>query len=415
VSVVRTATGVISVNSLAACERSLGFAPAAVLLWWSLQDGEGPADGNRGGLGFVASEGAGGICWLSEDGVDRARTATWADDLPVLGLVQSTDDLPPFRAQVDLSALGFTVRPMAVDRTWQVHYFAIGGAGVRAAAGWWQVPTAVEPRSVRLDLAARADLVLLVATAAERRGTLTQGISLGLGAASRPRRQVSTAFVSPDGVPPGSAAGAQRADRSILLAASRTDIGVLGRVRRWCTGGMTVEWEAGSARPGQMLYLAVSGVQSRVGSATSPPKRAVRRTRVIGMRPRGLLCFSWGLAAAREARDIGRLTLGGASSTSEMGAVSWDDRDTLGTVTATHVRSSIKDLLLVPDTQTGGLHAAASLSGLRHGGFTLNWTRSDGPRRQFHYVAIGDPSRIRIQVLVDRLWRRAGRIRRSAG
>jgi hypothetical protein len=415
VSAVRTAAGVISVTPRAGCESILGFAPAAVILWWSLQDGEGAADGNRGGLGFVACQGgAGGIGWVSQDGIDRARTATWTDDLPVLGLVGPDDDVPSLRAHVELSDSGFTLLPAQIDRNWQVHYFAVGGAGVQACAGWCPVPAAAGPVAVALDLPAPSDLVLLVATAAERRGKLTRGISVGLGAASRPRGQVSTAFVSPDGVAPGSAGGAQRADRSMLLAASRTDIGVLGRVTRWRTEGMTIEWETGSARPGQVLYLAVSGVRSRVGSATSPPTPATQRTRIIGMRPRGLLCFSWGLAAAREARDIGRVTLGGASSTGAMGAVSWDDRDTPGAVTATHVRSSRRDVLLVPDTQTGGLHAAASLRGLGRGGFTLEWTRSDGPRRQFHYVALGDPYRLRIPALGARLRRRIRRVRRPS-
>ena len=46
-------------------------------------------------------------------------------------------------------------------------------------------------------------------------------------------------------------------------------------------------------------------------------------------------------------------------------------------------------MLVVTDTQTGGVHAQAALKSIDDRGFTLDWTESDGKPRQFGYVALG--------------------------
>ena len=80
-----------------------------------------------------------------------------------------------------------------------------------------------------------------------------------------------------------------------------------------------------------------------------------------------------------------------ARARGEAGCVSWDDRNVDAPETAKHVRSSGAHVLVVADTRTGGIHAQAELVSLDEGGFTLDWTASDGTAREFVYVALTAP------------------------
>ena len=124
-----------------------------------------------------------------------------------------------------------------------------------------------------------------------------------------------------------------------------------------------------------------------VGVDRSPTRPGAVVTRV-GFRPSALLFFSWGLGASATPRGIGRLCLGAAAA-GEAGCVSWDDRNVTSPETATRVRSSGTHVLVVVDTRTGGIHAQAELASVDEGGFTLDWTVSDGTAREFVYVALG--------------------------
>jgi hypothetical protein len=187
--------------------------------------------------------------------------------------------------------------------------------------------------------------------------------------------------------------------------AAAAELDGLARVGGHDERGFTLDWEEGSSVPRQVLCLALAGARCKVGGGSSPATPARRAVRGMGFQPRALVCFSWGLAASAAASHIGRLSLGGATSSSRQGAVCWDDRNTGDSATATHVQSSTEDVLMVSDTRTGGLHASATVAGFNRRGVTLEWTRSDGPRRQFLYVAIGSPRRRRVALLGDLLSR----------
>jgi|RhiMetdeSRZDD1v2_1073273.scaffolds.fasta_scaffold05486_2 hypothetical protein len=332
----------------------LGFRPAALVAWWSRQDGHGVGSGNRGGIGFWTSEHCAAVAWASEDGTPDARTAHAAEPVAILGLAGASGEVA-MRAQVEFGPDGVTLTwtPPPME-PWLVHFLALGGASIRSAQVGW-APSA--------PAAGGADLVLVAPAG---------GATIGIGAGDGRRRAAAGYSVAP-GSAPGAVSGAQRTDASIVD---------LGRpVRRAC-------------------YLALAGVRAKVGADVSPTRPGPRQTRV-GFRPEALLLFSWGLAASRRPRGIGRLCLGGAAGP-ESGCVGWDDRNATAEVTATHVRSSGDDVLVVADTRTGGIHARAKLTGADDGGFTLDWSAADVVRRQFAYVALAESGSV-------------GRVRRLAG
>src|SRR5205085_10597036 len=104
------------------------------------------------------------------------------------------------------------------------------------------------------------------------------------------------------------------------------------------------------------------GFACRVGAAASPRRAARSRVRRGGFRPDAVLVFRWGLSAREHPTDIGRLSLGAAAGRS--GAAAWDDRDVDARPATTHSVSSTRDVVVVTDTQTGGIHAQASLASM---------------------------------------------------
>ena len=103
----------------------LGFAPRAVIAWWTRQEREGVAPGNRGGLGFwAAGAGTAAVAWASDDGASPTRTSRVADSAAFLGLEHASVQ-EPARAQLasfdqDGFTLSWETRPEATsDHLWQ--------------------------------------------------------------------------------------------------------------------------------------------------------------------------------------------------------------------------------------------------------------------------------------------------------
>jgi hypothetical protein len=246
--------------------------------------------------------------------------------------------------------------------SWTVHYLALGGRVSAARAGWLSPGEALNQAS--------ADLVLLVPGPSEEEEG-AGGPLVGIGAATRDRQAVA-AYATRTGDEPGTVVAAQRHDAAAVAFAPGSDSATLGRL----TPGYTLEWDR-TPPARRFAYLAIEGVRAKVGIAQSPRRPDTRRTRVE-FRPEALLAFTWGSLASNDPKRIGRLCLGAAVAGASTCA-SWDDCNVEADETRTHAASS-DDLLLVADTQTGGIHAQAAVSAVDDRGFILDWHRSDGRR-----------------------------------
>jgi hypothetical protein len=366
----------------------VGFQPAVVIAWWTRQENDGIVLGNRGGMGFWAAEPAcAAVAWASDDGAIPTATARVHDAAALLGLDRAGDGVAMRATVASFDADGFTlawdVQPTA---PWTVHYLALGGPAVTdARVGWVSAPTSPGRQTVPLDRI-DPDLVLFLPTAASVRGASVEGLSLGIGAVAG-KRQAAAGFVSRNGADAGDVGGAQRTDAAIMAVADRAALSCLGTVSV-AGAEVAIDWVATPAEPIEVPYLAVEGVRARVGAHVSPTEPGSRATRGVGFRPDALLLLTWGLHPSTEPTDIGRLCLGGATSPATCGCAGWDDRDTDARPANTHVSSSTRDAVVVTNTQTGGVHAAASLRSIDDDGFTLDWHTSDGFRREVVFVAL---------------------------
>ena len=334
-----------------------GFEPRALVLWWAAAT-EGIARGNAGGIGFAAGDTAAAVAWSSADAAEPTATARATDRAALLGVD------PQSKAVVlrgDLAGTTLSWAGAAPGST--VHWLALAGDAVtRARAG---------DAAGRVRLGFRPALVLVAPA-----GT-GPGLLAGIGAATADG-QAGTSYRSADGAPEGEVAGAQLPDAAIVIPADRDSLAAAERVRLHDDGFEIAQ---------EVVYLAIGGgLVCRVGTADSPRSPSRKRVRRVGFRPDALLLFTWGLSPRDHPSDIGRLCVGAAAGCA--GCAGWDDRDVDARPTTTHAVSSTRDVVVVTNTQTGGVHAAATLASLDVDGFTLDWRASDGPARQLAYVAL---------------------------
>jgi hypothetical protein len=354
----------------------IGFRPVVVVSWWACQPTSGSTRGNRGGIGFWADGESAAVAWASRDGAASTGTSQLADQAALLGL-ERDGTAPALRAVVESSDDdGWTLRyPTPPAETWTVHFLALGGAA-SGEVGW---TTSTRTPSPARRSVSRSSLLFLVPAPIES-GVVVRDLAIGFGAEGT-QGQAVAGYLCLDRDVPGRPQGAQRSDAAHL------------------------DWPEGRGQ--RCCYLRVDGVHAKVSTDVSPAASGVRHTHV-GFRPEALMLFSWGLSHSTLWKTMGRLCVGGVAG-GESGCVGWDDRDDDATETVTHVRSSTEHALVVADSQTGALHAQATVAALDSRGFALDWT-SDGKRREFAYVALTarDP-RGRVRRALDRLPHRSRR------
>jgi hypothetical protein len=379
----------------------LGFRPRALVFWWSAQASWGSAPGNRGGVGLVADGGQSAVAWASHDGAEAIRASRWLDDVAIIGFETAGADRPDVRGRaVAFDDSGFVLEWLTRPRTdWIVHYLALGGSDLTEATVFRF--TSIDEGFQYVDGPKfPPDFVLLVPSGAAKPGDRAEGVLVSLGVATDETSQAVCAFQSRDAAGAGESRSRQQTSAVAALAFPAAGDRAVARLVSTDSSGFTLEWSGEGTKLGSVICLALKGGRYKIGTDVSPKAPGTRRTRRLGFRPSALLAFSWGLRPSQEAKDVGRLCFGAAASRAQ-GCATWDDEHRAAPPTKTHVHSTDEALILVPDTQTGGVHAAAGIRAVDPDSFTLEWARSDGPAREFVYVAFGSsgadrPLRVRL-------------------
>ena len=367
---------------------ALPFRAAAALFIWSAQDADGIVTGNRGGIGFATATGGTAVGWESVSGA-RAQCAAQAGASAALVEVDARE-----RRISAVAEAAFGHRSVSLNwRTGahtdaRIRYFAIGGADVTAQARWLEVPPG-NARQTVTGLGFVPTLLLFVPAIATVGDEPVAGLLAGFGAATA-REQAAAGYLLRDAAGPGAVVGAQLSGCSVVGFGDGFSIARRARVAALTSDGFDLEW---SASPGggelRVACLALGGVDAQLGLGHSPPAPGHSRTRTTLVRPRAIAFFSWGLGARDAPADIARLSVGFACPPAISACVAWDERDVPAQLTSSHTASSTSDVIVVTNTQTGGLHAAATPASVGEWGFALDWHHSDGFRRQFVYIAVG--------------------------
>lgn len=368
----------------AAHAEAVPFEPKALIAWWSRQSETGFARGNSGGLGFSTPTGQVAAAWASEDGADPPRSRRWTSDTAILCLAAAGVEDGMASAAVTFAERGFSIawdRPLGPCL---VHYLALGGDDVESAAVVRFRGDSEGQHGVR-GLGFQPDLVVLAPT---YRGPAPEANLLACVGASTATAQAAAGFASADGRSPSEVRVAQRDDAVVVVPLpGRREPAAEARLLSVDADGFTLDWRFDERGPIDVVGLALRGGRIAVGVSSSPMRWRRRRRVRVGFQPAGVLAFTWGLQASPLTKEIGRFTLGGASSDA-VGSTCWADHRWVG-ASQTQSRASDRALLEVVDTGSEGIHARVLLDRFVRDGFTVDWNVRDRVRRQFAYVALG--------------------------
>lgn len=383
----------------------LDFRPRAIVLWWCRD----PSQGCAGGIGF-ATDGAGdaSAAWAADDTLAPGVLSHWGADAPLLFHADPRRPEASCHAQIRFADEGFSFeydRPP--EHPWLVHYLAIGGTDLVSSAvhSFALDDTGTYPVT-GLDFTPSA--VLAAVGAGSQAGEPRSGLAVGFGAAARQSNQVASGFVSKADAGGTIVRGAQCTDALALLPVAEPsgDFAALSRLASFDQEGFTLE-TTHLTYPLPLAVLALEGGAYKVDLGT-----ASSRTTAVGLEPAGALLFGTGLNAARHARQIGRVCVGGFSRDQSAGCVSWSTHSRGAWPPQPRSRSSTEAAFEVVDTTSDELHAQATLAGFGRGRFSLSWPVRDRAPRDFGYAAFG--TEVARPTLGDRLrlLGRAGALRK---
>jgi hypothetical protein len=373
--------GVVRLEAGVTSPEQLDFRPRALVLWWCQERSAGCA----GGIGF-ATDGGGdaSAAWVADDSLAPGVLSRCGAEAPLLFHAYPRTPAASFLGHVHFADWGFSVEcGRDPEQPWLVHYLALGGPEVRGAAVRSFVLGAAGARRIT-GLGFTPGVVLAALGAGSTAGEPRSGLAVGFGAAARQSGQVAGGFVSQVEAGGTIARGAQCTDAIAVLpaAVASGEVAALSRIASFDADGFTLETTRLTAElPLAVLALEGGNFGVGLGSASS-------RATAVGFELAGALLFGTGLDAMSQARDIGRLCMGGFSRDRRAGCVSWSTRRRGAWPPAPRSRSTTEAVFEVVDTTPGGLHARATLSALRGRRFLLSWVR-DRPHRDFGYVAFG--------------------------
>jgi hypothetical protein len=376
------AKGVVRLEAGAMAAEQLEFRPRALVLWWCREQ---PA-GGAGGIGFATDgEGEASTAWAADDAVASGVLSRVGSETALLLHDDPRTTSSAVHGGIRFADRGFSVHcEREPERPWLVHYLAVGGSELHGAAVRSFVFDGTDTLAVK-DLGFQPGLLLATVGAGAVAREPQPGLAVAFGAAAGPSRQVAAGVVAHAGAGRTIVRGAQCTGAvAVLPAASASgEIGATARLVSLDPDGFTLEGALSSSEL-PLAVLALAGGRATVGLGDA----ASRRTSVE-LEPAGALLFGTGLTATAQARDIGRLCLGGFSRNLGAGCVSWSVRARGAWPLDPRSRSSAEAAFEVVDTTTGEPHARATLSGIGRRRFSLAWPVRDRYPRNFGYVAFG--------------------------
>ena len=375
---------------------TLGQTPKAIILWTNGKTDQTLGAGYRFGFG------------LTDGTTSKALTASSSDAVSpsVVGrriankAVTIVDAAGTLQAEADLQSwdtTGFTLNWTTNDATATVvHFLAIGGAKISAKVIGWTMPIATGSKTVT-GVGFTPDVVLSGHIGAAATGapptTSTNG-SLGLSWFDAAGDQGSTCSFSQSAFATTSTHRYQRADK-----ASVANSNVLTKEATWTsmdTDGFTLNYTTANASAGQMISLALKGVQARASSFAKATGGAPASQQVTGLsfRPSVLLFASAQDTSSSAVGANARFGFGATDGTTD-GSIAFHDADGVGTTSTDGVDKTSKSFVKVNnDTQT--IDAEAATTSLDTAGFTLSWTTNDAVATEILYLALAPARRVMV-------------------
>lgn len=374
---------------------SLGLDPKAVLAFYGSQTATGGSSDAHLGFGFsgTAAEDI-SIYYNSDDNVTTSDTVR--STLTNAFLKSTVAGATTARITATMSSLGtdkFTANFTATVSGVKHPFLALGGADItNAVAGTVSSSTDTSNFSVT-GLGFQPDIVFLAVQLISGTGTANNTSTISFGVAKSSSARWCTVMRSQNAVADANTVRGFYNNKCLIITsstvASTADEYDLVSMD---SGGFTLSHATSSGAAWTIAYLAIKGGQWAVGDFTQATSTGVQ-TSVSGLafQPVGILLGSAVHDTANTIVDTARMSIGAASSTTSREAIFAGDEDAAATMKTDSYYATDKVIVLCDEAGGGAptVLAAADLSSLDSGGFSLNWTTADATARNIGYVAFG--------------------------
>src|SRR5712692_5617965 len=372
---------------------TLGVAPKAMILWTSGDTGSAFTNDYHTSFGMTDGTTSKAVATASQNNVTTSSASRRVAN-KVITIVQWGQTV---LAEADVTSMGVTTFVLNWttnnNQAYIIHYMLIGGTDIRAKVNGFTYATATGNQSIA-GVGFKPDFVLFSSSNDGLTGTVPVSAAEGgftLSAMDAGGNQWASAFFITNTVSPSETTRGQRTDSALLAIDNAPVYTMQASFVSMDTGGFTVNYSAASALAGNVIYLALKGLNVHVGSFNkvtggAPASQAVTGT---GFRPKAVLFASYQDATTTSADFEGRMGWGATDGT-RMGSSAVIDQDSTGTTATQSIDKTTKTFMKV-DNNTPAIDAEANITSLDTNGFTLSWTTNDAVATELLYVALRSP------------------------
>lgn len=370
----------------------LGFAPKALILFWTLQTAEGYAVDNNFGFGIATESGQFQVSAYSKNGAPSSNTdAGTRNDINTILFPRASVDPSVKAYSIGFDSDGFTLK--FEDNTtsaYIIHYIALGGSDiVDTAVGKFIVPTSGASMTV-VGPDFRPDFLLAITGQYDNSTTASSHFSLGF------TDGMAQGYVNVWSQSSQATANTKRQQNiSSLLRNVDGDVtnGMDLRFTRFTNSGFQLGINANPASAHNVYYLALKGGRYKVGDFNAP---SVAGDSVIntGFQPKGVMMTSYGKGVSATWDDDYELSIGGASADpanpgqlGTEGSIWGGDIDASADANVDMNTNTTKVIRLADNGATTG---EGDIQSFDSNGFTVDWADPDPEASQILYWAAGN-------------------------
>lgn len=368
----------------------VGFQPKALLFWGTTRTSDGVFGALAMTIGFTASATSADHMAIGTGGDDAAATSNVANTQGAFVARMTTSSATASVVAAEITAIsstGFTIDFTLTTSGADIYYLALGGDSLtNAKSGQFGKKTSTGSQSVT-GIGFQPTCVLFLHSALSSGGRASDAF-MHFGAAKSNTERWTLSTDSNDGQAAGDA---DRYFSSSNVLSRNSDTGTvlnLADLTSLDSDGFTINWSSANATAEDIGFLALQGVDVKIGTLTVPASTGIQSISGLSFRPSAIILAGINSTTTGSVVTDWSLSFGAAVSTTERAAVYTGDQNTADpTVTKT---ASHNDRAYVSYSQASSpsIVNSADLSAFNATSVDLNWTAVSG-QPTYGYIILG--------------------------
>lgn len=367
----------------------LSVIPKTMLFWSARQTSSGTVGaGTSAFIGMTDLTNERVVTWSS---VDAAATSDCSRRGAIVTLSFVTDGTDPNGSVVNVGASTFDISWADNDTDATIiHFIAIGGSGVQASVDTWTLQTTASNKAIT-GVGFKPDVCIHITASATSSPTADAHVTLGV--MDKNGNQWTASIYSADGQGTSNTLSGSTS-AGCIGGRSSNGQGIDNLFTSMDEDGFTTSSGAGINAADIVYTLSLKGIQVLAGNFTKKTSSGNQAAQTIGFTTEAFLVASTQATAQSGLDDDhARFSLGGASSTSEVEAMSWTDEDAQATTDTYGLDDAA--LAFEMTAVTNGAEDSTATCGnidMETAGF-LNWGAASGSEEHIFYLALASEAK----------------------